>query len=69
MDRISAGGEDIPKTSLVLPDNELEGEPDVADELDEEEGLVGVGLGLVQRPVCQVAPEVGHSYVSGEITI
>ena len=48
------------------PDDELEGEPDVADQLDEEEGLVGVGLGLVQRPVCQVAPEVGHSYVSGE---
>ena len=44
-------------------DDELEGEPDVADELDEEEGLVWIGLGLVQGPVGDVAPVVPHRHV------
>ena len=44
-------------------DNELEGEPDVADELHEEEGLVRVGLGLVQGPEGDVAPIVPDCHV------
>jgi hypothetical protein len=32
------------------PDDDFKGEPGVAHALDEEEGLVGVGLGLVQGP-------------------
>ncbi len=45
------------------PDDELEGEPDVADELHEEEGLVRVGLGLVQGPEGDVAPIVADCHV------
>ena len=45
-------------------DDELEGEPDVADQLDEEEGLVRIGLGLVQRPECDVVTEVANRHIA-----
>ncbi len=49
-------------------DDELEGEPDVADQLDKEKGLVWIGLGLVQGPVGDVAPIVTDSHVpAGEV--
>ena len=45
-------------------DDELEGEPDVADELDEEEGLVGIGLSLVQRPERDIVTDVTNGHVA-----
>ena len=47
-------------------DDELEGEPDVADELDEEEGLVRIGLGLVQGPECDVVSDVANGDVADD---
>ena len=47
-------------------DDELEGEPDVADELDEEEGLVRIGLRLVQRPECDVVTKVSDRHVADD---
>ena len=55
--------ENFQKIYKSWPDDELKCEPDVADELDEEEGLVGVGLRLVQGPVGVVAPVVPYSDV------
>ena len=46
--------------------DELEGEPDVADELDEEEGLVRIGLRLVQRPECDVVTKVSDRHVTDD---
>ena len=52
-------------------DDELQGEPDVANDLDEEEGLVRIGLSLVQRPECDVVKEVSdrHIAVNGNPTV
>ena len=47
-------------------DDELEGEPDVANELDEEEGLVRIGLSLVQRPECDVVTEVANRHIADD---
>ena len=48
------------------PDDEFEGEPDVADEFDEEEGLVRIGLGLVQGPECDVVSDVANGDVADD---
>ena len=45
-------------------DDELKGEPDVANDLDEEEGLVRIGLSLVQRPECDVVTEVSERHIA-----
>ena len=52
-------------------DGELEGEPDIANNLDKEEGLVRIGLSLVQRPECDVVTEVSdrHVAVDGDLTV
>ena len=52
-------------------DGELEGEPDIANNLDKEEGLVRIGLSLVQRPECDVVTEVSdrHVAVDGDPTV
>lgn len=47
-------------------DDELEGEPDVANELDEEEGLVRIRLSLVQRPECDVVTEVANRHIADD---
>ena len=46
------------------PDDELEGEPDVADKLYEEEGLVRIGLSLVQRPERDIVTDVTNGHVA-----
>ena len=45
-------------------DGELEGEPDIANNLDKEEGLVRIGLSLVQRPECDVVTEVSDRHIA-----
>ena len=47
-------------------DDQLEREPDVANELDEEEGLVRVGLSLVQRPEGDVVTEVANRHIADD---
>ena len=47
-------------------DDQLEREPDVANELDEEEGLVRVGLSLVQRPERDVVTEVANCHIADD---
>ena len=47
-------------------DDELESEPDVANELDEEEGLVGIGLSLVQGPERDIVTEVSDRHVADD---
>ena len=47
-------------------DDELESEPDVANELDEEEGLVGIGLSLVQGPERDIVTEVSDCHVADD---
>ena len=47
-------------------DDELQGEPDVANDLDEEEGLVRIGLSLVQRPECDVVTKVSDRHVADD---
>ena len=58
--------EDFDGGSDDEPNDELEGEPDVADELDEEEGLVRIGLGLVQGPECDVVSDVANGDVADD---
>ena len=47
-------------------DGELEGEPDIANNLDKEEGLVRIGLSLVQRPECDVVTEVANRHIADD---
>ena len=47
-------------------DGELEGEPDIANNLDKEEGLVRIGLSLVQRPESDVVTEVSDRHVADD---
>jgi hypothetical protein len=49
---------------IKLPDNDLYGEPGVADALNVEESVVGVGAVLVQRPRSLVTPSP-HCNVPG----
>ena len=58
--------EDFDGGSYDEADDELEGEPDVANELDEEEGLVRIGLRLVQRPECDVVTKVPDRHVADD---
>ena len=50
---------------MTSPDKDLDGEPGVADALDIEEGVVGVGAVLVQRPVGDVTTSRRHCDVPG----
>ena len=50
---------------MTSPDKDLDGEPGVADALDVEEGVVGVGAVLVQRPVGDVTTSRRHCDVPG----
>ena len=47
-------------------DDQLEREPDVANELDKEEGLVRIGLSLVQRPEGDVVTEVANRHIADD---
>ena len=47
-------------------DGELEGEPDIANNLDKEEGLVRIGLSLVQRPERDVVTEVADRHIADD---
>ena len=46
--------------------DQLEREPDVANELDEEEGLVRIGLSLVQRPERDIVTEVADRHIADD---
>ena len=50
---------------MRIPDKDLYGEPGVADALDIEEGVVGVGAVLVQCPVGDVTTSRRHCDVPG----
>ena len=54
---------------MTSPDKDLDGEPGVADALDIEEGVVGVGAVLVQRPVGDVTTSRRHCDVPGSFDI
>ena len=54
---------------MTSPDKDLYGEPGVADALDVEEGVVGVGAVLVQRPVGDVTTSRRHCDVPGSFDI
>ena len=54
---------------MTSPDKDLDGEPGVTDALDVEEGVVGVGAVLVQRPVGDVSTSRCHCDVPGSFDI
>ena len=55
--------EDLDRGGDDEPDDQLEGEPDVTDKLDEEEGFMRVGLCLVEGPEGDVVAEVSDGDV------